>query len=86
LECALLFFLPSLPLLLTFSRDNTPALYPAFMAYLTQDKRKITKDSYLCIFSFLAQVLDKELTGYDEDDCWPILVDEFVEWLRETNV
>jgi hypothetical protein len=56
------------------------------MAYLTQDKRKITKDSYLCIFSFLAQVLDKELTGYDEDDFWPILVDEFVEWFRETNV
>ena len=52
--------------------------------YLSQrnDLRAVNKDQWCSILEF-CKSMDKDLTGYDEAGCWPVLLDEFVVWYQE---
>lgn len=57
-------------------------LYPEFAQFLQQSKYKvINKDQWCNILEF-SRTIDPNLTNYDIDGAWPVLLDEFVEWLR----
>ncbi|KZT52457.1 hypothetical protein CALCODRAFT_88928 [Calocera cornea HHB12733] len=45
----------------------------------------LTKDHWSMVFDFCTTV-DEELEGYDEDEAWPTLIDEFVLWKKARAV
>lgn len=58
-------------------------VFPYFVEFLNCSKYKvINKDQYYNILDFSRTVND-ELTNYDENSAWPVLLDEFVEWCRK---
>ncbi|XP_071087057.1 DCN1-like protein 5 isoform X1 [Haliotis cracherodii] len=60
-------------------------LYGSFHQFLEQSKYKvINKDQWCNILEF-SRSIAPDLANYDEDGAWPVLLDEFVEWLREQN-
>ncbi|XP_053692659.1 DCN1-like protein 4 [Sabethes cyaneus] len=57
-------------------------LYPQFALFLEQSKYKvINKDQWCNILEF-SRTISNDLTNYDVDGAWPVMLDEFVEWLR----
>ncbi|XP_065341767.1 DCN1-like protein 4 isoform X1 [Cloeon dipterum] len=60
-------------------------LFPQFMKFLDESKYKvINKDQWANILEFTRYVRD-DLSNYDYDGAWPVLLDEFVEWLGKDN-
>ena len=45
-------------------------------------KYSISRDTWCLALDFLKTV-DASLAGFDEEDAWPVLLDDFVEWLKE---
>ncbi|KAK3100455.1 hypothetical protein FSP39_020327 [Pinctada imbricata] len=61
------------------------SLFPSFNMYLEQSKYKvINKDQWCNILEFSRSIMS-DLSNYDEDGAWPVLLDEFVEWLKESR-
>ncbi|KAL3878518.1 hypothetical protein ACJMK2_030858 [Sinanodonta woodiana] len=59
------------------------SLFGAFNHFLGQSKYKaINKDQWCNILEF-SRTIYPDLSNYDEDGAWPVLLDEFVEWLKE---
>lgn len=57
-------------------------LYPQFAQFLEQSKYKaINKDQWCNILEF-SRTISIDLSNYDIDGAWPVMLDEFVEWLR----
>ncbi|XP_070553241.1 DCN1-like protein 5 [Ptychodera flava] len=57
-------------------------LFSSFHQFLEQSKYKvINKDQWCNILEF-SRTINSELTNYDEDGAWPVMLDEFVEWQR----
>lgn len=57
-------------------------LYAQFAQFLEQSKYKvINKDQWCNILEF-SRTISIDLTNYDVDGAWPVMLDEFVEWLR----
>jgi len=57
-------------------------LYGSFHQFLEQSKYKvINKDQWCNILEF-SKSIHPDLSNYDEDGAWPVLLDEFVEWLK----
>ncbi|XP_034106879.1 DCN1-like protein 5 isoform X1 [Drosophila nasuta] len=57
-------------------------LYPQFAQFLEQSKYKvINKDQWCNILEF-SRTICIDLSNYDIDGAWPVMLDEFVEWLR----
>lgn len=58
-------------------------MYPEFAQFLHQSKYKvINKDQWCNILEF-SRTITPDLSNYDVDGAWPVLLDEFVEWLRQ---
>uniref|UniRef100_U5EPX7 Defective in cullin neddylation protein n=1 Tax=Corethrella appendiculata TaxID=1370023 RepID=U5EPX7_9DIPT len=58
-------------------------LYQKFAQFLEQSKYKvINKDQWCNILEF-SRTISNDLSNYDVDGAWPVLLDEFVEWLRQ---
>lgn len=56
-------------------------LYGLFHQFLEQSKYKvINKDQWCNVLEF-SRTIKQDLSNYDEDGAWPVLLDEFVEWL-----
>lgn len=62
------------------SRFPRLALWGEFLA--NQKVRAVTKDVWDMLYEFATGV-DENLSDYDEDGAWPVLIDEFVDFLRE---
>ncbi|KAL1403060.1 hypothetical protein pipiens_005828 [Culex pipiens pipiens] len=57
-------------------------LYAQFAQFLEQSKYKvINKDQWCNILEF-SRTISNDLNNYDVDGAWPVMLDEFVEWLR----
>ncbi|CAI9734442.1 Hypothetical predicted protein [Octopus vulgaris] len=60
-------------------------LHSSFHQFLEQSKYKvINKDQWCNILEF-SRTIYPDLSNYDEDGAWPVMLDEFVEWLKEQN-
>ncbi|GFR96155.1 DCN1-like protein [Elysia marginata] len=58
-------------------------LFTYFHQFLEQSKLKvINKDQWCNILEF-SRAIQPDLENYDEDGAWPVMLDEFVEWLKE---
>jgi DCN1-like protein 4/5 len=59
------------------------SLFSSFHQFLEQSKYKvINKDQWCNILEF-SRAIQPDLENYDEDGAWPVMLDEFVEWLSE---
>lgn len=54
-----------------------------FGEFLRQTKsyKVINKDQWACFLEFSRNV-KKDLSNYDNSEAWPLLIDEFVEFIR----
>uniref|UniRef100_A0A2S2QV31 Defective in cullin neddylation protein n=1 Tax=Sipha flava TaxID=143950 RepID=A0A2S2QV31_9HEMI len=60
-------------------------LYPLFAKFIDQSKyRVINKDQWCNILEF-SRSINTDLTNYDIDGAWPVMLDEFVDWLKNSN-
>ena len=48
----------------------------------TQHKKAISKDAWKSLWDFM-QSTAPDLSNYSEDEGWPVLMDEFVEWAQK---
>ncbi|KAB0796428.1 hypothetical protein PPYR_10489 [Photinus pyralis] len=61
------------------------ALYSQFSQFLDQSKYKvINKDQWCNILEF-SRTICNDLSNYDVDGAWPVMLDEFVEWLKASR-
>jgi hypothetical protein len=52
---------------------------------ITQTSYKsINRDQWNSFYEF-CNTVNADLVGYDEDGSWPVLLDEFVVWLKEKS-
>ncbi|XP_025075398.1 DCN1-like protein 5 isoform X1 [Pogonomyrmex barbatus] len=57
-------------------------LFTQFAQFLDQSKYKvINKDQWCNILEF-SRTINHDLSNYDLDGAWPVMLDEFVEWLK----
>jgi len=60
-------------------------LYSHFSHFLDQSKYKvINKDQWCNILEF-SRTIHMDLSNYDVDGAWPVMLDEFVEWLKASR-
>uniref|UniRef100_F6UV53 DCN1-like protein n=1 Tax=Macaca mulatta TaxID=9544 RepID=F6UV53_MACMU len=60
-------------------------LFPVFHQFLEQSKYKvINKDQWCNVLEF-SRTINLDLSNYDEDGAWPVLLDEFVECISENT-
>lgn len=60
-------------------------LYSQFSQFLEQSKYKvINKDQWCNILEF-SRTISNDLSNYDVDGAWPVMLDEFVEWLKASK-
>ncbi|XP_056467889.1 DCN1-like protein 5 isoform X1 [Gadus macrocephalus] len=61
---------------------RTWPLFPLFHKFLEQSKYKgMNKDQWYNVLEF-SRTISTDLSNYDEDGAWPVLLDEFVEWQK----
>ncbi|KAI8619014.1 Cullin binding-domain-containing protein [Chytriomyces sp. MP71] len=68
-------------------RDTTQYRHvDEFLAYLddeaADDVKVINKDQWMSFYDFCSSVR-ADLSNYDESSAWPVILDEYVEWVRE---
>lgn len=47
-----------------------------------QGSKAVTKDVWDMLLTFSTDV-DEDTSNYDEDGAWPVIIDDYVEWIRE---
>ncbi|XP_072040527.1 LOW QUALITY PROTEIN: DCN1-like protein 5 [Amphiura filiformis] len=69
-------------IMLTLLLGRQWELFSSFHHFLEQSKyRVINKDQWCNILEF-SRAIRSDLSNYDEDGAWPVMLDEFVEWLH----
>lgn len=64
--------------------DRWP-MFGSFHQFLDESKYKvINKDQWCNVLEF-SRTINLDLSNYDEDGAWPVLLDEFVDWHRRTR-
>ncbi|KAK7160605.1 hypothetical protein R3I93_008302 [Phoxinus phoxinus] len=65
---------------------RTWPLFPVFHQFLEQSKYKVmNKDQWYNVLEF-SRTVNTDLSNYDEDGAWPVMLDEFVEWHKARNI
>lgn len=74
---------PTAIALMTLLLDGRWSLFNEFVQFLEQSKfRGVNKDQWYNVYEFSRHILP-DLSNYDEDGAWPVLLDEFVEWYQQ---
>jgi DCN1-like protein 4/5 len=64
---------------------NRWPLFSHFHQFLEQSKYKvINRDQWFNVLEF-SRLIAPDLSNYDEDGAWPVLLDEFVDWFRRQH-
>jgi DCN1-like protein 1/2 len=65
--------------------NSTWSLWGSWDKFLQQDSKKgISRDTWMMLLSFMETVPTADKVGeIDPFDAWPILIDEFVDYLKE---
>ncbi|XP_023932028.1 DCN1-like protein 4 isoform X1 [Lingula anatina] len=58
-------------------------MFGMFNQFLEQSKYKVMNKDQWCNVLEFSRTIKPDLSNYDEDGAWPVLLDEFVEWTRE---
>lgn len=68
--------------MLSLLLGRTWPLFSVFHQFLEQSKYKgMNKDQWYNVLEF-SRTINADLSNYDEDGAWPVLLDEFVEWQK----
>nr|CAG4650472.1 EOG090X0DAO [Sida crystallina] len=60
-------------------------LLPSFSQFLDQSRyRVLNKDQWCNVLEF-SRAVNPDLKNYDVDGAWPVMLDEFVEWLKSSR-
>ncbi|XP_052437531.1 DCN1-like protein 5 isoform X1 [Carassius gibelio] len=59
---------------------RTWPLFPVFHQFLEQSKYKVVNKDQWCNVLEFSRTVNTDLSNYDEDGAWPVMLDEFVEW------
>ncbi|EGV61896.1 Scaffold-type E3 ligase [Yamadazyma tenuis] len=57
--------------------------------FILKQEKPSNKDAYLMFWEFVKEVVKPDpgsLSGYDEMASWPVVIDEFIEYLQENNL
>lgn len=68
--------------------DGCSTRFHQWFEYLDTHKKAVTKDTWRMVYLFFREVVAKDPEGlkdYDEMASWPSVVDEYIEWLRESG-
>ena len=58
-------------------------VFPSFKKFLAQSSMtSMTRDQWNCTLEF-SQMINEDMSNYDEDGAWALMLDDFVEWFRE---
>jgi len=70
---------------LLLDAETYPFIGP-FREFLQEQSsyKGVNKDQWLSLLEF-CKTMESDLSNYDENGCWPVMLDEFVTWLRENN-
>ncbi|XP_031550374.1 DCN1-like protein 4 isoform X2 [Actinia tenebrosa] len=58
------------------------SLIDHFLEFMQQSKYKVINRDQWCNVLEFSRSISTDLSNYDEDGAWPVLMDEFVEWYR----
>nr|GMC77747.1 DCN1-like protein 4 [Ipomoea batatas] len=50
---------------------------------IQKDYKVITMDQWLGFYRFLSEISFPDFSNYDEELAWPLILDDFVDWMRE---
>ncbi|XP_011928979.1 DCN1-like protein 4 isoform X3 [Papio anubis] len=78
----------TLDYLRSFLNDSTnfKLIYRYAFDFARQSKYKvINKDQWCNVLEF-SRTINLDLSNYDEDGAWPVLLDEFVEWYKDKQM
>jgi len=71
---------------LLLDKETYPLIVPFRKFLLEQSSYKaVNKDQWVNLLEF-CKTMDENLSDYDENGCWPVMLDEFVQWKIENNV
>jgi len=66
-------------------KDRKWCMYDQFVKFLRENKKNsISRDAWQQLWHFTCSY-PKDLKDYDPGACWPLLYDEFVEWMNVTK-
>jgi DCN1-like protein 1/2 len=68
--------------------EGCQARFDQWFLFLTTHKKAITKDTWRMVYLFFKEVVAADpsgLLGYDEMASWPSVIDEYIEWLRDSG-
>jgi len=58
-------------------------LWDKWLQYLQENNiRSVNKDTWLMLLRFIEQV-GNDVSSYDSFDCWPLIIDEYVDFLKK---